>query len=95
MGPKVIIESTSTQQIHSMCIIHRQNTTPTQLWSYRRFRLCLVTGDLCLSIAIHHTTANSQGGLKKPALQEIWGGTRQTAASQQSFYITSSQLEGC
>ncbi len=88
MGLKVIIGSSSTPQMHSMCIIpHRQNTTPTII-------LCLVLGDLCLSITITHTTADSQGGQGKPALQETWVGTRQTAASPQSFYITRSRLEG-
>ncbi len=51
MGLKVIIGSTSTPQIHSMCIPHRRNTTPTNI-------LCLVMGDLCLSITITHTTAD-------------------------------------
>ncbi len=37
MGLKVIIGSTSTPQIHSMCIPHRRNTTPTNI-------LCLVMG---------------------------------------------------
>ncbi len=87
MGLKVIIGSTSTPQIHSMCIPHRRNTTPTII-------LCLVMGDLCLSITITHTTADSQGGQEKPALQETWVGPRQTAASPQSFYITRSRLEG-
>ena len=87
MGLKVIIGSTSTPQIHSMCIPHRRNTTPTNI-------LCLVMGDLCLSITITHTTADGQGGQEKPALQETWVGPRQTAASPQSFYITRSRLEG-
>ncbi len=87
MGLKVIIGSTSTPQIHSMCIPHRRNTTPTNI-------LCLVMGDICLSITITHTTADSQGGQEKPALQETWVGPRQTAASPQSFYITRSRLEG-
>ena len=87
MGLKVIIGSTSTPQIHSMCILHRRNTTPTNI-------LCLVMGDICLSITITHTTADSQGGQEKPALQETWVGPRQTAASPQSFYITRSRLEG-
>ncbi len=54
-----------------------------------------VMGDICLNITITHTTADSQAGQEKPALQETWVGPRQTAASLQSFYITSSQLEGC
>ena len=87
MGLKVIIGSTSSPQIHSMCIPHRRNTTPTNI-------LCLVMGDLCLSITITHTTADSQGGQEKPALQETWVGPRQTAASPQSFYITRSRSEG-
>ncbi len=87
MGLTVIIGSTSTPQIHSMCIPHRRNTTPTNI-------LCLVMGDLCLSITITHTTADSQGGQEKPALQETWVGPRQTAASPQSFYITRSRSEG-
>ncbi len=70
MGLNVIIGSTSTPQIHSMCIPHRRNTTPTII-------LCLVMGDLCLSITITHTTADSQGGQEKPALQETWVGPRQ------------------
>ena len=48
-------------------------------------------GDLCLSITITHTTADSQ---EKPAFQETWVGPRRTAASPQSFYITRSRLEG-
>ncbi len=89
MGLKVIIGSTSTPQIHSMCIPHRRNTTPTII-------LCLVIRDLCLSITITRTTvtADSQGGQEKPALQETWVGPRQTAASPQRFYITRSRLEG-
>ncbi len=43
---------------------------------------------------ITHTTADSQGGQEKPALQETWVGPRQTAASPQSFYITRSRSEG-
>ncbi len=70
-----------TPQIHSMCIPHRRNTTSTII-------LCLVLGDLCLRITITHTTADSQGGQEKPALQETWVGPRQQAASPQSFYIT-------
>ncbi len=93
MGLKVIIGSTSTPQIHSMCIPIDETQLPQQLWSYRKFSLCLVMGDLCLSITITHTRADSQGGQEKPALQETER-PRQTAASPQSFYITSSQLEG-
>ncbi len=52
-------------------------------------------GDLCLNVTITRTTADSQGGQEKPALQETWEGRRQPAASSQSSYITSSQLEGC
>ncbi len=74
-------------QLHSMCIPHGRNTTPTNI-------LCLVMGDLSLSITITHTTADSQGGQEKTALQETWVGPRQTAASPQGFYITRSRLEG-
>ncbi len=86
MGLKVIIGSTSTPQIDSMCIPHRRNTTPTNIYA---------SDGRQMFEHYHHSsyTADSQGGQEKPALQETWIGPRQTAASPQSFYITSS-LEG-
>ena len=50
--------------------------------------------DVCLSVTTTHTTADSQGGQEKPVSQETWVGPRPTAASLQSFYFTSAQLEG-
>ncbi len=88
----MIIGSTSTPQIHSICIPHRRNLSPTTV--VQTIRLMPEMGDICLNVTITRTTADSQGGQEKPALQETWVGPRQTAASPQSFYITSSQLEG-
>ncbi len=75
-----------------MCIPHRRNPSPTTV--VQTIQLMPEMGDICLNITITHTTADSQGGQEKPALQETWVGPRKTAASPQSFYITSSQLEG-
>ena len=75
-----------------MCIPHRRNPSPTTV--VQTIQLMQEMGDICLNITITHTTADSLGGQEKPALQETWVGPRQTAASPQSFYITSSQLEG-
>ncbi len=75
-----------------MCIPHRQNPSLTTV--VQAIQLMPEMGDICLNITITHTTADSQGGQEKPALQETWVGPRQTAASPQSFYITSSELEG-
>ena len=77
---------------YTVCVFPIDETQVPQQ-SYRRFSLCHM-GDICLNITITHTTADSQGGQEKPATQETWVGPRQTAASPQSFYITSSQLEG-
>ncbi len=90
----VIIGSTSTPQIHSMCIPHRRNPSPTTAVLVQKLQLMPVKGDTCLNVTITRTTADSQGGQEKPALQETWVGLRQPAASTQSFYITmSSQLK--
>ena len=77
-----------------MCIPHRRNPSPTTAVVCKRFSLCLVIGDSCLSITITRTTADSQGGQEKPALQETWVGPRQPAASLQSSYVTNFQVEG-
>ena len=86
MGLKVIIGSTSTPQIHSMCIPHRRNTTPTII-------LCLVMGDLCLSITITHTTADSQGGQEKPATGNL-GRAKTNSSFPTKLLYTRSRSEG-
>ena len=86
MGLKVIIGSTSTPQIHSMCIPHRRNNS--------HMILCLKMEDVCLSDTTTHTTADSQGGLEKPVFQETWVGPRPTAASLQSFYFYKFSIGG-
>ncbi len=73
MGLKVIIGSTSTPQIDSMCIPHRRNTTPTNIYA---------SDGRQMFEHYHHSsyTADSRGGQEKPALQETWVGQRQNSS---------------
>ncbi len=80
----MIISSTSTPQIHSICIPLDKTKVPQQLLSYRRFCLALAVGDICLNVTITCTTADSQGGQEKPALQETWEWLRQQQLPQKA-----------
>ena len=63
----MIIGSTSTQQIHRMCIPHIRNPSPKTAVVVQKIQLMpIVMGDIYLNVTITHTTADSQGGQEKP-----------------------------
>ena len=49
------LRSSSTSQIHRMCIPIDQTQLPQQLMPYKNFRFCQVIGDQCLSVTITRT----------------------------------------